>query len=324
VNFLSAKNALEILTTLLFTSDKIETKQYPHAEYPMLKQIVFAIFGILTFGAWSCAAQDVTVIDYSKPVPVVTRPSYDSLSEQTKTFIDRESYEKNRDLGDYLEKSARKPSPQLLFQSHVCRNLDDFRSKLNVWNETPQLFASLELTENQVSEIDSLLKEHSAIKNGDLEGVDMRRIESDYHQRLSNVFLPFQIEVMASWNLAGSGLPKLLTTTAYGEVIGLSAEQKERIEAKSKKLADEINDFIEAKRMEAAILVKEELTTSQVERLEKRFDAKQLNLMSRTASLKSISSWHDFDEDQTKEQDLIRRSSMDLNLWNEPSEKKLP
>ena len=84
---------------------------------------------------------------------------------------------------------------------------------------------------------------------------------------VNKVLLPEQIAKLNRWNDVERGLAKILLTTEIGDELGLSEVQRDSIQQKSQKIADEINEFIAAKKREAFEVTDHSLTTSQKEKL---------------------------------------------------------
>lgn len=204
------------------------------------------------------------VIDFAsgKVETLIPPKPYELLHPEFKEQIDRQTYETMHQHYD--------DTPELLNSLRFSSSLHDLESFLNKMAEIrrhPRLIRSLNLSTDQTESIDKIEAEYlddlEAMKLKQAPEIVMKRIKQHYFSELRQVIHPSQIDKFEMLSIERVGLPKLLTRTAYGDIVGLSESQKENIEAKSQILADEIKEFVAKKRKEAAELVYVELNEEQ-------------------------------------------------------------
>lgn len=98
-------------------------------------------------------------------------------------------------------------------------------------------------------------------------GNQLHVLKKRFMVRINEVLLPFQQRQLLDLNYQSKGLPKLLTESPVGAILGLTDAQRENIRRESDKLAGEVYRFTHEARIRARDLLLAELTAEQKERL---------------------------------------------------------
>lgn len=227
-------------------------------------------------------------------------PKYEDQPESVRARLSRDEYEKI-----YNIYSVR---PQLDFMNSFegrsekvfaiyFRSFSRFQATINRTKELPAIYESLEFSDSQlnaIKKIESNLElERKKLEEQEISSQDVLDAEREAIAQLGAVLLPFQMDALTNLE-TDNGLPKLLTETPYGDMIGLTAGQRERIRQKSQILADEVREFILRKRMDARSIVISEITAEQLEKLHELFDQNELEKRANVMSAENIWRVHNY------------------------------
>lgn len=276
----------------------------------MQKMIFFLLVLVWINPAWSQEPL-MTEIDFTGKEPVVKTPKYEDLPEEFRANVSpeefRSRYEFTTDRLDAMMLQKKVIEDRSRFSS-MFQTMSSFQFKLAELEGYPELIESLEFSEDQIKSLKNFNKkfeiELHELKSRGVSNQQVISFERQFMSEVQEIFLPFQINQLQSWHI-GTGLPKLLTETAYGDVVGLSETQKEKIRNKSQELADEIKEFIRTKRQEAAELVISELSMDQKSKVAEIFGGKRIDRDQMEMSLDSVWRKHSFESpDQPKAEPL--------------------
>lgn len=180
------------------------------------------------------------------------------------------------------------------------QNLDEFRQgfSMNQAIQNPSMFAIIRLMEgddelaNHFGLVDLQREELADLKNElskqvksikeDAALTDQQKLNKlaiAKHKvgvKVAEVLLPKQLKKLQKWDIDTAGLPKLLVKTEIGNALELTDKQKGQIKTKSDALAKRIREMVGEFRQEAADIVIEELTDSQIDSLGKIYSNQRL------------------------------------------------
>lgn len=207
-----------------------------------------------------------------------------------------------------------------------------FLKKIDAAKTYDAVYRNLELTPEQEDSLAKLNREFEGLisaidDNAELSEserkIRKRILEKSFLSKVRNNLEKFQVLELRNWNTS-AGLPKMLILSGYGESVGLTAEQKKRIQDKSQKLIEDFSTAIREFRQHSAELVFEELTEVQRRKLAERIDMKAVNDVAERATVRQILRMHNFaDTELTFEKFLNAKGEVreySLRIW--PEEKK--
>ncbi|QEG22615.1 hypothetical protein [Mariniblastus fucicola] len=113
-------------------------------------------------------------------------------------------------------------------------------------------------------------------------------------RNVNEVLLPEQISKLNRWNDAKRGLAKILLSTEIGEELGLSEAQRKAIRQKSQQIADEIEEFIAAKKKDAFKVTDGSLTETQKDKLAELISVETFDLYRDSLPLNQLQQQLDF------------------------------
>lgn len=148
-----------------------------------------------------------------------------------------------------------------------------------------------------------------------------RILENNYLSKLATNFVPLQMEQFRNWNVV-VGLPKMLIKSGYGDSIGLTSEQKDKIREESDRLVEEIANATLDFRLRSARLVHDQLSDKQRQVLSNTANLKLVNDLAEHASLKDIVQMHNLEKESLKKFERTwgeRYPDYTFRVWPEKS-----
>lgn len=173
---------------------------------------------------------------------------------------------------------------------------------LDAISRNEDLFAKLELAEEQQEKVYKILAQYQSLKQAlDDKSVNANDVVKNHHEsvfrnecrnltkQLSETFVGFQTLELLNAKLGRGGLLELLTTpTLIAEHVDLSDAQKKRIQEKHAELGKEVLAFIEQKRNEASLIFADEMSDEQKEKLVQLLGGDQISQFFENASPESL------------------------------------
>ncbi len=264
-----------------------------------------------------------TEIDEQTGIIVVQQIKiYNEMPEEYRNRVSREEFEKMVKLepaSDIAMEAIRKNAFDQALR-HSIRNFEQGVSTFEIISKNKELAHALSVTEKQLDQFKRIQKAYEIEKDeivdeqmGSARTSALFLLDKKYARKIVKIMFPFQRVELGRWRPTQVGLSKVLTETKIGSFIDLSEKQKEKIRNESQKMADEIQEFIEQKRKEAAELTFDVLNEEQKIKLTTVVSSEQLN-KSTNVSIDQL--WKFLDYSFADEPYRMNRpKSKEINIW---------
>ena len=278
----------------------------------------------LTIVCSGAATYSQTVVDADQlsgvQVEQEEMPPYDELPQEYRDIVSREKYEQ-------MAVSAFQSASQIIEEAEyqkACQRAIGF--SIRNLNQAMAILETLSNNSRLADEVNFLLDqkaEFADLKNAYLEakamlesdGKNLAKLDQEYARKLADILTRSQLAKIGEWRTTQIGVPKVLTETAIGEAIELSKQQKEDIRAGSQRIANEIKEFLNAKRKEAAELSYNVLDNGQKEKLLKIISSQELD-RANNVSIERLWNFLDYSE---RPNNLFKLRSIEIDessIWN--------
>ena len=118
--------------------------------------------------------------------------------------------------------------------------------------------------------------------------VEKSRLTMETNGKMIELFDPEELAKLRRLSLSNSALPKLLTRTPIGEVLGLTLEQKQQIEESAKRISQDLENEVSKWKQKAVEGIERHLTDDQREELAKLFANNALQRITNETNIETL------------------------------------